>query len=83
VPVRRGKGRDYLTPIDQLRDLLIRLSETWEDFCVLYTDPDIPLTNNDTEEVIALIKMRTRTARGNKNWPGMQTGLMLARRKFE
>lgn len=78
VAVRRGKGSDHLTPIEQLRDLLIRLSETWEDYCAFYTDPDIPWTNNDTEQVIGRMKMRARTVRGYKNWAGMQTGLLLS-----
>ena len=78
VTVRRGKGIDHLTPVDQLRDLLIRLSETWSSFCTFYTDPAIPWTNNGTEQVIGRMKMRARTVRGYKSWPGMQTGLMLA-----
>ncbi|HVN82647.1 MAG TPA: transposase [Terriglobia bacterium] len=78
VAVRRGKGIDHLTPVDQLRDLLIRLSEAWEDYCAFYSDPDIPWTNNTTEQVIGRMKMRARTVRGYKTWPGMQTGLMLA-----
>lgn len=78
VAVRRGKGSDHLTPIDQLRDLLIRLSEAWGDYCAFYTDPEIPWTNNGTEQVIGRMKMRARTVRGYKTWPGMQTGLMIA-----
>lgn len=78
VKVRRGKGIHQLTPIEQLRDLLIRLSETWPSFCTFYSDPAIPWTNNGTEQVIGRMKMRARTVRGYKTWPGMQTGLMLA-----
>ncbi len=72
------KGTSHLTPINQLRDLLIRLSETWPSFCAFYNDPAIPWTNNGTEQVIGRMKMRARTVRGYKTWPGMQTGLMLA-----
>jgi transposase-like protein len=82
VAVRRGKGSSHHTPIDQLRDLLIRLSEAWEDYCAFYSDPEIPWTNNGTEQVIGRMKMRARTVRGYKTWPGMQTGLMLAGTKF-
>jgi transposase-like protein len=78
VAVARGKGSRQLTPIDQLRDLLIRLSENWSSFCTFYTDPAVPWTNNGTEQVIGRMKMRARTVRGYKTWPGMQTGLMLA-----
>jgi hypothetical protein len=78
VAVWRGKGIHQLTPVEQLRDLLIRLSETWPSFCTFYHDPAIPWTNNGTEQVIGRMKMRARTVRGYKTWPGMQTGLMLA-----
>lgn len=78
VAVRRGKSTNHLTPVDQLRDLLIRLSEAWQNYCTFYSDPQIPWTNNGTEQVIGRMKMRARTVRGYKTWPGMQTGLMLA-----
>ena len=78
VAVRRGKDSHQLTPVDQLRDLLIRLSEAWENYCTFYADPEIPWTNNGSEQVIGRMKMRARTVRGYKTWPGMQTGLMLA-----
>jgi hypothetical protein len=61
-----------------LRDLLIRLSEAWENYCTFYSDAEIPWTNNGTEQVIGRMKMRARTVQGYKSWPGMQTGLMLA-----
>jgi transposase-like protein len=73
-----GRHSGQYTPIDQLRDLLIRLSETWPSFCTFYNDTAIPWTNNGTEQVIGRMKMRARTVRGYKTWPGMQTGLMLA-----
>jgi hypothetical protein len=49
VAVRRGKVIHRLTPIEQLRDLLIRLSKTWPSHCAFYTDPAIPWMNNGTE----------------------------------
>jgi transposase-like protein len=73
-----GRHIGQYTAFDQLRDLLIRLSENWSSFCTFYTDPAIPWTNNGTEQVIGRMKMRARTVRGYKTWPGMQTGLMLA-----
>lgn len=78
VKAPEGRHSNQFTPIDQLRDLLIRLSETWANFCAFYTDPAIPWTNNGTEQVIGRMKMRARTVRGYKTWPGMQTGLLLA-----
>jgi len=35
--------------VDQLRDLLIRLSEHWESFHTFDWQPDLPWTNNATE----------------------------------
>jgi len=78
VAVRRGKGTHQLTPIEQLRDLLIRLSENWPCFCTFYTDPAIPWTNNGTEQVIGRMKVRSRTVRGYKSRNGMLAGLMVA-----
>jgi transposase-like protein/DNA-directed RNA polymerase subunit RPC12/RpoP len=83
VKVPGGRHPGQYTAMDQLRDLLIRLSETWLSFCTYYTDPAIPWTNNGTERVIGRMKMRARTVRGYKTWPGMQTGLMLAGTKTD
>ena len=78
VPVPR-LGRDQpLRPIDQLRELLIRLSEHWSRYCLFYSEPELPWTNNATEQAIGRMKMRSRTVRGYKSWPGMHNGLLLA-----
>jgi len=39
-----GRRTGQYTPLDPLRDLLIRLSETWPSFCTFYADPAIPWT---------------------------------------
>ncbi len=83
VIVPGGRRTGQYTPVDQLRDLLIRLSETWANFCAFYADPAIPWTNNGSEQVIGRMKMRARTVRGYKTWSGMQTGLMLAGTKSD
>ena len=48
----------------------------------LYTDPDVPWTNNGTKQVIGRMKIRACTVRGYKTWPEMQNGLLLACPKF-
>ncbi|HEX7567407.1 MAG TPA: hypothetical protein VF355_02450 [Anaerolineaceae bacterium] len=58
--------------------MLIRLSETWPSFCTFYANQAIPWTYYGNEQVVGRVKMRDRTVRGYKTWPGMQTGLMLA-----
>jgi transposase-like protein len=78
IPERRvGQGQP-LSPLSQLRDLLIRLSEHWQSYRVFDWDKDVPWTNNRTEQVIGRIKMRSRTVRGYKSWPGMHAAAMLA-----
>ena len=70
-------GSEY-TPLDKLRSLIVRLAENWDRFRVFDWQPDVPWTNNPTEQVIGRMKMRARTVRGYKNWPGMKSGLLMA-----
>jgi len=61
VPERRT-GRDgELSPLDQLRLLLIRLSEHWNSYRLFDWQTDVPWTNNSTEQAIGRMKMRSRT----------------------
>ena len=78
IPVRRSGHVQTHSPLQQLRDLLARLSDRWQEYCTFQHDPGVPWTNNLTEQAIGRMKMRARTVRGYKSWPGMQTGLMLA-----
>lgn len=66
------------TPLEQLRLLLIRMSEHWESYCIFAWQKDVPWTNNRTEQAIGRMKMRARTVRGYKSWQGMQAGLLLS-----
>jgi hypothetical protein len=66
------------TPVDQMRDLLIRLSEHWESYCIFDWQLDVPWTNNATEQVIGRMKVRSRTVRGYKTQSGLLAGLMAA-----
>jgi transposase-like protein len=78
VPERRA-GRDVpLSPVDQLRYLLVRLSEHWESYRTFSWHMDVPWTNNGTEQVIGRMKMRSRTVRGYKSQLGMLASLLLA-----
>lgn len=78
IPERRS-GRDgELSPLDHLRLLLIRLSEHWNSYRVFDWQPQVPWTNNGTEQTIGRMKMRARTVRGYKSWSGMQAGLLLS-----
>lgn len=77
IPERRTGQRGERTPLQQLRYLLIRLSEHWNSYRVFDWQKDVPWTNNGTEQVIGHMKIRSRTVRGYKSWKGMQAALML------
>ena len=82
VPGRRSKRDQARTALEQLRDLLLRLSQDWQNYCTFQSEPQVPWTNNATERSIGKMKMRARTVRGYKSWPGMQSGLLLAATPF-
>ena len=78
LPGRRSKPAQARSPMEQLRDLLLRLSQDWHKYCTFQSEPLVPWTNNATERSIGHMKMRARTVRGYKSWPGMHSGLLLA-----
>jgi transposase-like protein len=78
LPGRRSKRNQARLALEQLRDLLLRLSQDWHRYCTFQSEPEVPWTNNSTEQVIGRMKMRARTVRGYKSWNGMQFGLLLA-----
>jgi len=77
IPERRVGQTGARSPLEQLRNLLIRLSEHWHSYRVFDWQSDVPWTNNGTEQAIGRMKMRSRTVRGYKSWQGMQAALML------
>jgi hypothetical protein len=78
LPGRRSKPNQTRSALEQLRDLLLRLSQDWQNYCAFQSEPLIPWTNNATQQAIGRMKMRARTVRGYKSWPGMQSGMLLA-----
>lgn len=78
LPGRRSTPTHSRSALEQLRDLLLRLSDHWQNYCTFQSEPEIPWTNNPTEQAIGRMKMRARTLRGYKSWPGMEAGLLLA-----
>lgn len=75
---RQGRNGSEFTPLDQLHLLLVRLAQDWARYRVFDWHKEVPWTNNLTEQVIGRMKMRARTVRGYKTWPGMASGLMMA-----
>jgi len=78
LPGRRSLPGQSRSPLEQLRDLLLRLSQDWHKYCTFQSEPEVPWTNNATERSIGSMKMRARTVRGYKSWSGMESGLLLA-----
>lgn len=75
---RKGRRDQPLSAVDELRRLLVRLSDHWAYYRVFDWQKEVPWTNNGSERAIGRMKMRARTVRGYKNWSGMQNGLFLA-----
>jgi transposase-like protein len=78
IPERRIGQEGVLTPLAQLRKLLIRMSEDWPNYRAFDYQKEVPWTNNGTEQVIGRMKVRSRTVRGYKTKSGMLSGLILA-----
>jgi transposase-like protein len=78
LPGRRSKPNQARLALEQLRDLLLRLSQDWHKYCAFQSEPQVPWTNNPTERAIGRMKMRARTVRGYKSWQGMLAGLLVA-----
>lgn len=78
LPERNKVCAGSLTPLSQLSNLLIRLSEHWPSYRVFTWSEDVPWTNNGTEQAIGKMKMRSRTVRGYKSDQGMHHALILA-----
>lgn len=78
LPGRRSLPSQSRSALEQLRDLLLRLSQDWHRYCAFQAEPAVPWTNNATERAIGRMKMRARTVRGYKSWQGMEAGLILA-----
>ncbi|MFC1923621.1 transposase [Chloroflexota bacterium] len=77
IPARRVGQSGPRTPLERLRNLLIRLSEHWNSYRVFDWHKDVPWTNNGTEQAIGRMKIRSRTVRGYKSWQGMWAALLL------
>jgi len=78
LPGRRPGQNKSRSALEQLRDLLVRLSQSWQSYCMFQSEPEVPWTNNATERAIGRMKMRARTVRGYKSWNGMESGLIVA-----
>ena len=78
IPGRTTPPNEKRTPLEKLRDLVLRLSRDWERYIEFYSDPGIPWTNNRTEQIIGRLKNRAKRVRGYKSTDGLLTGSLVA-----
>jgi hypothetical protein len=74
MPGRTTKPDEKRTPLEKLRDLVLRLSRDWERYIEFYSDPGIPWTNNRSEQIIGRLKSRAKRVRGYKTSQGLEMG---------
>jgi hypothetical protein len=78
IPGRTTQPDEKRTPLEKLRDLVLRLSQDWERYIEFYHDPGIPWTNNRTEQIIGRLKNRAKRVRGYKTTEGLLVGSLVA-----
>jgi len=78
IPGRTTPPEEKRTPLEKLRDLVLRLSRDWERYIEFYHDPGIPWTNNRTEQIIGRLKSRAKRVRGYKSSEGLLAGCLVA-----
>jgi len=78
IPARTTQPDEKRTPLEKLRDLVLRLSRDWEKYIEFYHDPGIPWTNNRTEQIIGRLKNRAKRVRGYKTTEGRLAGSLVA-----
>ena len=78
MPGRTTKPNEERTPLEKLRDIVLRLSQDWGRYIEFYSDPGIPWTNNQTEQIIGRLKNRAKRVRGYKTSNGLLTGSLVA-----
>ena len=78
MPGRTTRPQEKRTPLEKLRDLVLRLSKDWERYIEFYSDPGIPWTNNRTEQIIGRLKNRAKRVRGYKSSRGQLMGNLVA-----
>ena len=74
MPGRTTQPDEERTPLEKLRDLVLRLSRDWGRYVEFYSDPGIPWTNNRTEQIIGRLKGRAKRVRGYKTSQGLEMG---------
>jgi hypothetical protein len=74
-PGRRSKPNQARSPMEQLRDLLLRLSQAWQNYCTFLSEPLVPWTNNGSERAIGKMKPVLSLSKGCEPAPSGGTNL--------
>lgn len=77
LPAESRARRVSANPLYRLRQLVLRLSEHWEQYCLYQQRADVPRTNNRTEQAIGHWRTRSRSVRGFKSWAGLHSAFVL------
>jgi len=77
MPGRTTKPNEERTPLEKLRDIVLRLNQDWDSYIAFYDDPGIPWTNNRTEQIIGRLKNRAKRVRGYKSSEGLLAGSLV------
>jgi hypothetical protein len=64
-------------PLARLQKLLLRLSDNWRSYRLFLEQGDVPATNNASERAIGRWRIRSRSVRGFKSWPGLANAFTL------
>jgi transposase-like protein len=73
LPAERKARHARASPVYRLRRLVLRLCEHWEKYRLYQERLDVPRTNNRTEQAIGRWRTRSRSVRGFKSAPGLQS----------
>ncbi len=61
----------------RLRLLVLKLHENWRKYALDQQQPEVPPTNNATEQVIGKWRIRSHSTRGFKSWSGLEAAFMV------
>jgi transposase-like protein len=77
IPARAPRPGQQASPLYQLKQIMIRLSEHWGRYYLYGSRADVPTTNNGTERAIGKLKVRSRSVRGYKTPTGIKAAFQL------
>lgn len=64
--------------LDRLRQIIWHLHHGWQSYRLTMERPEVPRTNNGTEQVIGRFKSRSKQVRGHKTWSGVERAMLLS-----